>query len=160
MNTSNLSADITAELTVAAIVPRDGRYLMVEELVRGRKVFNQPAGHVEVGETLQAASVRETWEETAWKFSPEAITGVYLWNGTKNRPCIMRTVFCGDCNSHDPEQRLDDGIIAAHWLSYAQIAAQPERLRSPLVLRALDDYRAGQRYPLELIHQVGAAHTA
>lgn len=100
--------------------------------------------------------MRETREETAWGFAPTAIIGIYQWHGNNERPCIMRTVFCGDCSAHDPEQTLDDGIIAAHWLTYGELAEQPERLRSPLVLRALDDYLAGNRHPLNLLHQLDA----
>lgn len=146
----------TTELTVAAIIERDARFLMVEEWVGGRALLNQPAGHVEPGENILAACARETREETAWGFLPNAIVGVYKWEGNATRPCILRTVFCGACDAHAPEQALDDGIIAAHWLSYAQLAERPERLRGPLVLRALDDYLAGNRHPLHLMHHIDA----
>ena len=150
---------VNAELTVAAIIERNGRFLMVEERVAGRTVLNQPAGHVEPGETLVEAVIRETQEETAWAFTPNACTGVYLWQGDKKnqgRPHILRSVFCGDCDQHDPEQDLDDGILATHWLSQEQLMQNPEKLRSPMVLKTIEDYLAGQRHALDLFHMLNA----
>lgn len=140
------------ELTVAAIVARDGQFLMVEETVDGRAVFNQPAGHVEPGESFVDAVIRETREETAWGLTPEAVVGVYLWSGSADRAPILRVVFCGACDDYAADQSLDDGIIASHWLSRDELSAQPEKLRSPLVLRAIDDYLAGQRHSLGVLH--------
>ena len=143
---------ITPELTVAAIVEREARFLMVEEKVKGVTVLNQPAGHVEAGESPIDAVVRETREETAWGFTPVAITGVYMWQAFEQRPDIIRYVFCGECYDHDSMQTLDDGIITTHWLSYEELQGADDKLRSPMVLRAIDDYRAEQRYPLALLH--------
>lgn len=148
---------IRPELTVAAIAERDGHFLMVEEYVGGRLVLNQPAGHVEPGETLQAAVIRETQEESAWTFQPEACVGIYLWQTDHNRPAILRSVFCGSCEQHDAEQALDDGIVAAHWLSHAELTAKRASLRSPLVLKAIDDYLAGYRYNADMFHLVSAS---
>lgn len=149
---------IRPELTVAAIAERDGHFLMVEEHVGGRLVLNQPAGHVEPGETLQAAVTRETQEESAWTFEPEACVGIYLWEADhNNRPAILRSVFCGSCKQHNPEQILDDGIVAAHWLSYAELTAKHASLRSPLVLKAIDDYLAGHRYNVDMFRLVDAS---
>ncbi len=148
---------LSPELTVAAIVERNGHFLMVEESVGGRLVLNQPAGHVEPGETLVEAVIRETHEETAWVFTPKACVGVYLWQGTGDRPHILRSVFCGECDQHDAEQGLDDGIVTTHWLSYAQLSQASHKLRSPMVLKTIEDYRAGQRHALDLFHLVAPA---
>ena len=139
------------EVTVAAVVERDGRYLMVEELISGRLVLNQPAGHLEDGETLLDAVIRETREETAWRFTPEALVGIYLWRNPENERTFLRFTFCGPVDSHDAAQPLDQGIQRALWLSRNQLLAQEARLRSPLVMRCLDDYTLGRRLPLETV---------
>jgi 8-oxo-dGTP pyrophosphatase MutT (NUDIX family) len=136
------------EVTVAAIVERAGRFLMVEERISGRLVFNQPAGHLEDRETLIEAAVRETREETAWRFAPEALVGTYLWRNPDNERTFLRFAFCGSVDDHKPDQPLDTGIVRAVWLSHDQLLAQPGRLRSPLVLKCLEDYLAGARQPL------------
>ena len=140
-----------AEVTVAAIVERDGRYLMVEERSSGRLVLNQPAGHLEDRETLVEAVIRETREETAWRLTPAALIGTYLWRNPENERTFLRFAFCGSVDDHRPEQPLDTGIVRAVWLTHEQLLAQPGRLRSPLVLRCLDDYRRGMRQPLESV---------
>ena len=139
------------EVTVAAIVERDGRYLMVEERSAGRLVLNQPAGHLEDRETLVEAVIRETREETAWRLTPAALIGTYLWRNPENGRTFLRFAFCGSVDDHRPEQPLDSGIVRAVWLSHDQLLAQPGRLRSPLVLRCLDDYLRGMRQPLESV---------
>lgn len=145
---------IQPELTVAAIIERDSRFLMVEEYVKGRAVLNQPAGHVEAGECLEKAVIREVQEETACTFTPEAITGIYLWEAAGKRPNILRSVFCGACSGQNPEQALDDGIIATHWLSHSELEQARDRLRSPLVLQAIADYLSGQRYAPGLVQHI------
>jgi 8-oxo-dGTP pyrophosphatase MutT (NUDIX family) len=139
------------EVTVAAIVEREGRFLMVEERSAGRLVLNQPAGHLEDRETLVDAVIRETREETAWRFTPAALIGTYLWRNPDNERTFLRFAFCGSVDDHAPEQPLDTGIVRAVWLSHEQLLAQPGRLRSPLVLRCLDDYLRGMRQPLESV---------
>ena len=136
--------------TVAAIIERDGRFLMVEESIEGRVVINQPAGHLDPNETLTAAVIRETREETAWDFTPQAITGVYLWTHPESQRTYLRAAFCGPCENHDPKQKLDDGILRAVWMTRQQLQDNADRLRSPMVMRCIDDYLAGQRFPLEL----------
>ena len=138
----------TPDVTVAAVTETDGRFLLVEERINRRLVFNQPAGHVERGETLLAAVVREVHEETAWQFEPRALVGVYAWRNPHNGRSFMRFAFTGAVTAHDPQARLDRGIVATHWLSRAELQERETRLRSPLVLRCIDDYLAGQRAPL------------
>ena len=142
------------DVTVAAIAERDGRFLVVEERINRRLLFNQPAGHVEHGETLLAAVVREAREETAWRFDPQALLGIYLWRNPNSRREILRFAFTGSVADHDAAQRLDRGIIGTHWLTLEDLASRQERLRSPLVLRCVHDYLAGQRHPLDGIAQL------
>lgn len=137
--------------TVAAIIQRDNKFLMVEELINGERLFNQPAGHLEPDETLIEAAIRETREETAWLFIPEAVTGVYLWTHPDNGKTFLRVAFCGQCDDHQPEQSLDEGILHAIWMSRDEIAQKKQSLRSPMVIDCIDDYLAGKRYPLDLL---------
>jgi len=139
------------EVTVAAVVKQRDRFLIVEERVAGSLVLNQPAGHLEDRETLLAAVIRETREETAWRFAPEALVGTYLWRCPENGRTFLRFAFCGSVDDHLPQQPLDTGIVRALWLSHEQLRAQPGRLRSPLVLRCLDDYLLGKRQPLHTV---------
>jgi 8-oxo-dGTP pyrophosphatase MutT (NUDIX family) len=139
------------DVTVAAIVERDGRFLMVEERIKGVLVLNQPAGHLEKGETLVDAVVRETREETAWRFAPDALVGTYLWRNPDTDRTFLRFAFCGSVDDHHADQALDTGIVRAVWLSPEQLRAQPGRMRSPLVLRCLDDFLGGVRRPLDSV---------
>lgn len=141
----------TPHVTVAAIVERQGRFLVVEERVRGALVINNPAGHLEEGESFVAAVRRETLEETGREFVPEAITGIYLWKSPRLSVTFLRIAFCGREMRHYPERPLDRGIVGALWLSRAELADGSHRLRSPLVLRCVDDYLAGRRFPLDLL---------
>ena len=138
-------------VTVATVVPRDGRFLLVEEDVRGRIVLNQPAGHLEEGETLQAAVIRETREETAWRFVPQALVGTYLWRNPANGRSFLRFAYCGDVDDFRPRQALDKCIVRALWATHEELLAQPARLRSPLVMRCIDDFLVGRRHPLESV---------
>ncbi|HEU4487313.1 MAG TPA: NUDIX hydrolase [Povalibacter sp.] len=142
------------DLTVAAIVERDGEFLLVEERVGNAMVFNQPAGHVERGEDLIQAVIREALEETAWTFRPVALTGVYLWDQPEKQRSFLRFTFCGHVTQHDPTRRLDRGIDRALWMNRAQIVARSTRLRSPMVLRCIDDYIEGRRYPLDVVQHL------
>lgn len=137
--------------TVAAIIERDQKFLLVEEQIEGAVVINQPAGHLDPDENLLQAVIRETREETAWRFNPESVTGIYLWQHPGNGETFLRVAFCGSCDDHDPAQTLDDGILAAVWRTREQLAAQQTQLRSPMVLDCIDDYLAGRRYPLDLL---------
>lgn len=137
--------------TVAAVIEKDNHFLMVEENIKGKHVFNQPAGHLDPGESLIEAAIRETREETAWGFQPEFITGIYRWPQPGTERSFLRVTFSGSCNDHRQEQALDDGIIRAVWMTREELAKQPVKLRSPMVLRCIDDYLTGKRYPLELL---------
>jgi 8-oxo-dGTP pyrophosphatase MutT (NUDIX family) len=145
---------VSADLTVAAVVERDGQFLLVEERVGSRMVFNQPAGHVERGEQFVDAVVRETLEETAWTFHPQALVGIYLWEHAEKQRSFLRITFCGQVSDHDASRRLDRGIERAVWLGREQIVARSTRLRSPMVLRCIDDYLQGTRYPLDVAKHV------
>jgi phosphatase NudJ len=131
------------DVTVAAIAERDGRFLVVEERINRRLLFNQPA-----------AVVREAREETAWRFDPQTLLGIYLWRNPNTGREILRFAFAGPVADHDAAQRLDRGIIATHWLTPDELAARQQRLRSPLVLRCVHDYLAGQRHALDGIAQL------
>jgi 8-oxo-dGTP pyrophosphatase MutT (NUDIX family) len=139
------------DVTVAAVVESSGRFLLVEELIAGRLVLNQPAGHVERGETLFAAVVREVREETAWHFEPQWLLGLYQWRNPHTGRTFLRFAFGGVVLDHDPGQPLDDGIVATHWLSAGELGAQQSRLRTPLVMRCVEDYLAGQRAALAAV---------
>ena len=139
----------TPDVTVAAVTETAGHFLVVEERINHRLVFNQPAGHVERGETLFAAVVREVREETAWRFEPQALLGVYLWRNPANGRRTLRFAFTGAVADHDAGQKLDHGIVGTHWLSPLELEARAPQLRSPLVLRCVHDYLAGQRLALE-----------
>jgi len=140
--------------TVAAIIERDNRFLMVEETSSGKTVYNQPAGHLDPNESLVEAAIRETWEETAWRFTPQYISGIYRWEQPDTNRCFLRVAFVGSCNNHDKDQALDDGIIQALWLSREALVEKSSQLRSPLVLRCIDDYLQGKKYPLELLTDI------
>jgi 8-oxo-dGTP pyrophosphatase MutT (NUDIX family) len=139
------------DVTVAAVVERDGRFLFVEERAGGRVVLNQPAGHLENGESLLEAVARETLEETGWTFVPRAVVGVYVWQPEQGPRTFLRVAFGGELVAHDPQRPLDQGILRTRWLDREQLEATRPRHRSPLVGRCVDDYLAGVRYPLALV---------
>lgn len=151
----------TPDITVAAVTETDGRFLVVEERINRRLVFNQPAGHVELGETLLAAVVREVREETAWGFNPQALVGVYLWRNPSSGRSTMRFAFTGTVADHHAQQPLDRGIVSTHWLSRQDLVEREQRLRSPLVLKCIEDYLGGTRRPLETVGDLDlqTAHT-
>jgi ADP-ribose pyrophosphatase YjhB (NUDIX family) len=145
-------------VTVAAVVERDGRFLLVEEEAEGRLVLNQPAGHLDAGESLLEACVRETLEETAWHFAPEYLVGVYRWPHPARAPLTyLRFAFAGRLLRHEPERALDHGIARVLWLTRDELAREAHRHRSPQVLRCVDDYLAGERYPLALLKELAGA---
>jgi 8-oxo-dGTP pyrophosphatase MutT (NUDIX family) len=139
------------EVTVAAVVSHGTKFLFVEELIGGRLVLNQPAGHLENDETLIDAVIRETREETAWRFAPTALIGAYHYRSPQDGRSFLRFAFCGEVDDHRPQQSLDAGIVRAVWLSRDELDEQPHRLRSPLVVRCVDDYLLGHRQPLERV---------
>lgn len=138
-------------VTVAAVISKDSRYLLVEEYSDNCLVINQPAGHLEEGESLVQAVQREVLEETAWHFTPQAATGLYLYPSPENEITYLRICFHGQCHGHRPQQALDTGIVRTLWLTREEIAAQPERMRSPMVLQCIDDYLRGHTFPLDLL---------
>ena len=141
-------------VTVATVVERDGLFLLVEEETRTGRKLNQPAGHVEAGETLPAAAARETLEETGWHVIPSALVGIYRWAALDTGMTFVRFSFAGDAQEHDAARPLDDGIVRALWLPYEEIIARRDDHRSPLVLRCIDDYRAGRRWPINFVAEI------
>jgi 8-oxo-dGTP pyrophosphatase MutT (NUDIX family) len=147
------------DVTVATIVVREGKLLMVEEEVRGRRVLNQPAGHLEPDESLFEAALRETLEETGWEVRLTAFVGAYQWKapdesaGGSGRH-YLRMAFAADPIGHDPGRTLDEGIVQALWMSPEELRLQQARHRSPLVWRAVEDFLAGRRHPLDALSQV------
>jgi ADP-ribose pyrophosphatase YjhB (NUDIX family) len=139
-------------ITVAAVIERGGRFLLVEEEDEGRIVFNQPAGHLEQHESLVEGCRREVLEESGWHFRPSDLVGIYRWSrpGPASGASVtyVRFTFCGELGEHEPGRKLDAGIVRALWLDADEIRASRERHRSPLVLRCVEDYLAGRRYPL------------
>jgi 8-oxo-dGTP pyrophosphatase MutT (NUDIX family) len=150
----NESARPRPVVTVANIVERDGAYLLVEEETRFGRKLNQPAGHVEAGESLIEAAVREALEETAWHVHPTALVGIYRWMSERTGETFVRFGFAGDATAHDAARPLDTGIVGALWLPYDAIVARRNDHRSPMVLRCIDDYRAGKRWPLAFVTEV------
>lgn len=138
-------------VTVAAVIERDGRFLMVEEETPEGLGFNQPAGHLEEGESLLEACVREALEETAWHFVPEYLVGVYQWTRPQGDITYLRFAFGGRVSGEESGRKLDAGIVRALWMTRDELLAVRARHRSPLILDCVDDWLAGARYPLELI---------
>lgn len=142
-------------VTVAAVVQRDGRFLLVEEETESGLAFNQPAGHLEEGESLIDAVVRETLEETAYHFKPTHLVGVYNWRHPQKELTYLRFAFAGELRGFEAERPLDEGIIGARWLTLDEVRATQSRHRSPLILRCCEDLLAGKRYPLDLLVHYG-----
>jgi len=142
-------------VTVAAVIERAGRFLLVEERTDDGLRLNNPAGHLDPGESPVCACVRETLEETAFAFTPRAIVGVYLSRQRRadgDDTTYMRFAFCGELGVHDPDRALDTGIVRTVWMTAEQIRESTARHRSPLLLQCMEDYLRGRRYPLDLIH--------
>lgn len=147
-------------VTVAAVIERDGRYLLVEEQTSQGLRLNNPAGHLDAGETLVQACRRETLEETAHGFMPTALVGVYLYgpgsvppadSSPRARITYLRFAFCGDLGEPEPGRALDQGIVRTLWMDIDEIRASRTRHRSPVLLRCIEDHIAGARYPLDLL---------
>lgn len=140
-------------VVVASIVECDGRYLIVEEFINGELRLNQPAGHWEQGETLLEAVRRETLEESAWEIEPRAFLGTYIWHPNSLPYPFVRFAFIADAIRHHSDRALDQGIVRVLWLTPEELEARRSEWRSPSVLQCIEDYRAGRRYPLDLIRE-------
>jgi 8-oxo-dGTP pyrophosphatase MutT (NUDIX family) len=142
-------------VTVAAIIERDARFLVVEEHTPAGLRLNQPAGHLEPGETLVDAVVRETLEESAHAFTPEALVGVYMTHFGKpgeSGATYLRFTYCGSVADVPQPRALDPDIVRTLWMSADELRAASARHRTPLVMKCIDDYLAGVRVPLEFVH--------
>lgn len=139
------------DVTVATVVARDGRLLMIEESVGGEKVLNQPAGHLEPDESLLEAACRETLEETGWEVALSAFIGAYQWTSPRDGRHFLRMAFAADPVHHHEQRPLDEGILRAVWMTPAELAAESARHRSPLVWRVAEDYLSGRRLPLQAL---------
>ncbi|MFY9327255.1 MAG: NUDIX hydrolase [Georgfuchsia sp.] len=138
-------------VTVAALIERDGRYLLVEEETDDGIRLNQPAGHLDENESLIAACARETLEESAWQFVPTALTGIYQWQRPQRDITYLRFAFAGTLGEFDPQRKLDTGILRTIWMTPDEIRASQHRHRSPLTLQCVEDHMSGRRFPLDLI---------
>ena len=146
-------------VTVAAVIERDGKFLLVEEQTPDGLRLNNPAGHLDPGESLIEACIRETREETAYRIAPTALVGVYLTPvapvaatpGHSSAATYLRFAFCGELGAFLPEQRLDHGIVRTLWLDADEIRASVDSHRSPALLHCVEDYLAGVRHPLHLL---------
>ena len=137
--------------TVAAIIEQDGRFLMVEENTADGIRINQPAGHLDEGETILQGVTRETLEETAYDFTPTELLGIYHWQRPAKDVTYLRFAFVGKLGVHHPELGLDDGIIRAVWMTLDELRASQAIHRSPQVLKCVEDYLTGQRFPLAVL---------
>jgi phosphatase NudJ len=150
-----MSVPSKISVTVAAIVERDGRYLLVEEHTPDGLLLNNPAGHLDPGESPLQAVVREALEETARTFTPHALVGVYLSRAQRITPAedvtYVRLAFTGDVSEPLPGRALDTEIVRTLWMTPDELRADIARHRSPLLMRCIDDHHAGRRYPLELV---------
>ena len=142
-------------VTVATIVPNAGRFLLVEEEIRGQMLINQPAGHLEPGESLVNAACRETLEETGWDVRPDCLVAVQQWVHPRYGRHFVRFTFAATPLVHHADRALDDGICEVLWLTRGEIAAASDRLRSPLILSSIDAWLGGQRLPLSALDYTG-----
>lgn len=141
-------------VTVAAVIERDGRFLLVEEHTADGLRLNTPAGHLDAGESPIDGCAREALEETAHRFTPTALVGIYLARSRRNDEDVtyLRFAFAGTLGAPEVGRSLDDGIVRTLWMTLEEIRASVERHRSPLLLRCIEDHVVGRRYPLSLIH--------
>jgi 8-oxo-dGTP pyrophosphatase MutT (NUDIX family) len=137
-------------VTVAAVIERGGRFLLVEERVDGRIVLNQPAGHLDPGESLLAACRREVLEETAHRFEPTSLVGIYRWHYAAREVTFLRFCFSGEIKGVE-DRALDREIVALHWLTEGEVKSRQAEHRSPLVQKCVDDFVAGRHFPLDVL---------
>lgn len=149
-------------VTVAAVIERDGRFMLVEEETAEGLKLNNPAGHLDPGESPAQGCAREALEETAHRFVPTAMVGVYLARALKPATgediTYLRFAFCGDLGEREPGRALDTGILRTVWMTPEEIRASADRHRSPLLLRCMEDYLAGMRYPLSVVQTGGSVY--
>jgi 8-oxo-dGTP pyrophosphatase MutT (NUDIX family) len=141
-------------VTVATIVVRDGAFLCVEEHTRAGVRINQPAGHLESGESLAQGAVRETLEETGYHVQPTALVGIYRWQLPATGATFIRFAFAAAVTAHERDRPLDTGIVRAGWYPYADLVLRLGEHRSPLVLRCIDDFRSGRTLPLDMVTEL------
>jgi ADP-ribose pyrophosphatase YjhB (NUDIX family) len=141
-------------VTVATVVERDGAFLLVREQTRRGLALNQPAGNLECGESLVAGAARETLEEAAWRVEPYALVGAYRWEAPDDRATFVRFAFAARAVEHQPDRKLDPEIVDALWLPYEEIVARRDEHRSPLVMRCIEDYRSGARWPVDFVREI------
>tara|TARA_B110000444_G_C18792183_1_gene573010 strand:- start:432 stop:878 length:447 start_codon:yes stop_codon:yes gene_type:complete len=139
-------------VTVATVVERNGKFLLVQERSAGHLVYNQPAGHVEQGETLFEAALRETLEESRWRVKLKGVIGVTLYTSPNSGTTYNRTAFYAEPLQECMDRAYDSGIERAVWMSYGEILAARDHMRSDRVIKTIDQYLSGHRYPLELIY--------
>ncbi len=143
-------------VTVAAVIERDGAFLLVEEETSDGLRLNQPAGHLEADESLVEAAVREVMEETAHAFHPSCLVGVYQWPRPQGDLTYLRFTFAGSAEALPGEHALDEGIVRFLWMDIDALRASVGRHRSPLVMQCVEDWRAGRRFPLDMIRHFDA----
>jgi 8-oxo-dGTP pyrophosphatase MutT (NUDIX family) len=142
-------------VTVAAIIEQDGRFLLIEEETSEGLRLNNPAGHLDPGESIVDGCAREALEETAHRFRPTALLGIYMSRFQRLKTgediTYLRFAFTGDLGPREPGRALDTGIVRTLWMTPDEMRASADRHRSPLLLRCMEDHLAGVRYPLEAI---------
>ena len=153
MNHASSNINWPPHITVACIVEKDGKFLLVEELSRGKLVYNQPAGHLEPNETLIEACIRETYEESGWLVEPTHVLGISKYIAEHSGTIYYRTTFIAKPIKHDETAKLDEGIHQALWLDLKTLQQNPDKLRSPLVIKNIEQYLNGERYPLSIIDE-------
>jgi len=138
-------------VTVAAVIERQGKFLLVEERIDGKLVLNQPAGHLDPGESLLDACRREVLEETAQRFEPTGLVGIYRWRHAAKDVTFLRFCFRGKLGQADSSRSLDQEIVALRWLTPEELKKRAAEHRSPLVQKCVEDFLAGRHYPLEVL---------
>ena len=144
--------DWNPHVTVASVICRDSRYLLVKEIADGKEVYNQPAGHLEPNESLIEAAKRETFEETGWHVKIESLLGMSRYVAPSNQETYIRFTFIASTIEHDTSVALDNGIISAHWFTKAEIMALKHALRSPLILNDIERFEQGFKLPLDSLY--------